>query len=219
MNDQDLLQRCRAISTSTWSDALDAFAIDGVVRGLSQRSGHGRIAGLALTVRESSGPLQCYAPQDFSIGDAIEKVAPGQMLLIDSGGAEVSTCGGLAALAAQLRGAEAVIIDGACRDLDEIRRLGLWVASRSVTPVTGKTRIKVEAINEPVRIGGVIVRPGDLVVADETGLVVIPAQKLADVLARAEALLEIDARLEAALKAGKSFSKAAADTHYIRPSP
>lgn len=215
MNDQNLLQRYRAIGTSTWSDALDAFAIDGAIRGLAQRSGHGRIAGLALTVRESSGPLRSYASQDFRIGHAIDQVAPGRVLLIDVGGADVSTCGGLASLAAQSRGVEAVVIDGACRDLDEIRRLGLWVASRWVTPVTGKTRIKVEAINEPVRIGGIMVRPNDLIVADETGIVAVPAEKLADVLARAEALLEIDARLEAALKAGKSFSQAAADSRYI----
>ena len=215
MNEQDLLQRCRAISTSTWSDALDAFAIDGVVRGLSQRSGQGRIAGLALTARESSGPLASYPPQDFRIGQFIERAAPGRVLVIDAAGAEISTCGGLAALAAQLRGAEAVIIDGACRDLDEIRRLGLWVASLSVTPVSGKTRIKVEAIDEPVRIRGVIVRPGDLVVADETGIITVPAERLADVLARAEALVEIDTRLETALKAGRSFSQAAAETHYI----
>jgi regulator of RNase E activity RraA len=215
MNDQDLLQRYRTIGTSTWSDALDAFAIDGVVRGLTQRSGHGRIAGLALTVRESSGSLRSYAPQDFRIGDAIDQVAPGRVLVIHAGGADVSTCGGLASFAAQLRGAEAIIIDGACRDLDEIRSLGLWVASRSVTPTTGKTRIKVEAVNEPVRIGGIMVRPDDLIVADETGIVAVPADRLADVVACAESLLETDARLKAALKAGNSFSQAATDARYI----
>ena len=79
--------------------------------------------------------------------------------MADVGGADISTFGGLAALATQKRGAAAVVIDGGCRDVEEIRASGLWLASRSVTPITGKTRLKLEALGEPVTIGGIPVKP------------------------------------------------------------
>jgi len=215
MNDPSLLQRCQRIGTSTWSDALDGFAIDGVIRGVAQRSGRGRCIGFAVTAREASGPRGAYPRTDFAVGRMIASVGPGQVLMIDANGAEVSTCGGLAALAASLRGAAGVIIDGGCRDVDEIRATNLWLASRFVTPTTGKTRIRVEAIGEPIRVGGVPVDPGDLVVGDETGIVVIPREALDQVLAKAEALLRKDLEIEAALRGGQSFSEAAAAADYI----
>src|SRR5262252_8751099 len=89
------------------------------------------------------------------------------VLMADVGGADVSTFGGLAALATRTRGAAAVVIDGGCRDVEEIRASDLWLASRSVTPTTGKTRLKLEALDEPVTIGGTAVKPGDLVVGDD----------------------------------------------------
>jgi 3-hexulose-6-phosphate synthase / 6-phospho-3-hexuloisomerase len=70
------------------------------------------------------------------------------VLVVDARGAEISTLGGLATLAASLRGAAAVVIDGGCRDIDEIRATNLWLASRFVTPISGKTRIRVESIGD-----------------------------------------------------------------------
>src|SRR5215467_15807454 len=67
-----------------------------------------------------------------------------------------------------LRGAAAVVIDGGCRDIDEIRATKLWLASRFVTPLSGKTRLRVESIGDPAHLGGLLVRAGDLVVGDET---------------------------------------------------
>jgi len=121
MTDDHLLSRCERIATSTWSDALDELAIKGVVTGLSQRSGSGRFAGYAVTAREVAGPLQAFARREFAVGSLIASVGPGQVLVVDAGGAEVSTFGGLATLATSLRGAAAVVIDGGCRDIDEIR--------------------------------------------------------------------------------------------------
>jgi len=135
--------------------------------------------------------------------------------MADVGGADVSTFGGLAALATRTRGAAAVVIDGGCRDVEEIRASDLWLASRSVTPTTGKTRLKLEALDEPVTIGGTAVKPGDLVVGDDTGIVVVPRTDLDRVLELAERMLTTDAALEAALHAGKSFSEAATAANYI----
>src|SRR5438067_8929603 len=174
MDTAQLLQRCQTIGTSTWSDALDACGISGVVRGLVQRSGHGRFAGFAVTARERAGALGSFPRTDFGVGRMIAAVAPGDVLMADVGGADISTFGGLAAFATKQRGAAAVVIDGGCRDLEEIRATDLWLASRCVTPTTGKTRLKLEAIGEPVSIGRIAVKPGDPVGGDDTGLVGSP---------------------------------------------
>jgi len=85
----------------------------------------------------------------------------------------------------------------------------LWLASRFVTPLSGKTRISVESIGDPVHLGGLLVRAGDLVVGDETGIVILPRAQIATVLARAEAIVEKDRMIEGAPRAGKWFSEAA----------
>jgi regulator of RNase E activity RraA len=215
MDKRGLLQRCTSIGTSTWSDALDACEISGVARGLVQRSGRGRFAGFAVTAREHAGERGSFPRADFGVGKMIAAVAPGDVLLVDVGGADISTFGGLAALATKKRGAAAVVVDGACRDIEEIRATDLWLARRSVTPTTGKTRLKLASLNEPIAVGGIAVAPGDLVVGDGTGIVVIPQGELARVLGAAERMLATDAAIEQALHAGKSFSEAAAAADYI----
>jgi regulator of RNase E activity RraA len=215
MTDDHLLPRCGRIATSAWSDALDEFEIEGVVAGIAQRSGRGRFAAYAVTAREVAGPLRTFARREFAVGSLIASVGPGRALVVDAGGAQISTFGGLATLAASLRGATAVVIDGGCRDIEEIRATNLWLGSRFVTPTSGKTRIRVESIGDPVHLGGVWVQTGDLVVGDETGIVIVPRAQLAAVLAKAEALVEKDRTIEAALRAGQSFSEAATAADYI----
>ncbi len=98
-----LLERCARIGTSTWSDALDEFGIEGVVRGLIQRSGRDRCAGFAVTIKQSTGRLGAYPRGDFGAGKIVEASGPGRVPMVDMGGAEVSTFGGLAALATSIR--------------------------------------------------------------------------------------------------------------------
>jgi regulator of RNase E activity RraA len=215
MTEDHLLPRCGRIATSAWSDALDEFEIEGAVAGIAQRSGRGRFAAYAVTAREVAGPLRTFTRREFAVGSLIASVGPGQALVVDAGGAQISTFGGLATLAASLRGAAAVVIDGGCRDIEEIRATDLWLGSRFVTPTSGKTRIRVESIGDPVHLGGVLVQTGDLVVGDETGIVIVPRAQLAAVLAKAEAIVEKDRTIEAALRAGQSFSEAATAADYI----
>jgi regulator of RNase E activity RraA len=211
----ELLVRCRGIATSTWSDALDSLGIRGVLRGLVQRSGRGRFVGFAVTARQRAGELGDFPRSDFGVGRMIAAANPGQALMVDMGGADISTFGGLAALATSTRGVPAVVIDGGCRDVDEIRRTDLWLASRWVTPVTGKTRLKLETIGTAVTIGGVLVDAGDLVVGDETGIVAVPQRELERVVAQAERMHASDVTIENQLRSGKSFEEAAAATGYL----
>ncbi len=214
-NDQDLLARCAVIGTSTWADAMDTLGIAGVVQGIERRGGQGRIAGFAVTARHVWGGLGDFDRADFAVGRLVAATGPGRVLMVDAGGTCISTFGGIASLAASWRQATAVVIDGACRDVDEIRATGLWLASRHVTPLTGKTRLRLQAMGDPVTIGGVQVAEGDLVVGDDTGLVVVPRARLQDVLAAARHALEVDEQVERGIRDGLSFAEAAAAANYI----
>src|SRR5262245_47693925 len=174
--DAALLKEFQQIGTSTWSDILDEIGMHGVIGGLARRGGEGRFAAFAVTAKAQAGPFGSFKREEFAVGQMIDAAGPGQVLVIDVGGADVSIFGGLASLAAKVKGVEAVVIDGACRDVEEIRETGLWLASRHVTPMTGKTRIKVESIGQPISLGEVSVAPGDILVGDDKGIVVIPRQ-------------------------------------------
>lgn len=201
----EFLARCRPIGTSTWSDALDALGIVGVCDGLTMRSGSERIAGQAVTVTETAQADATLAVSEFRIGDLIGAVGPGEVLVVSMDGPIVSTAGGLAARDAVLRGVAGFVIDGACRDLGDVRATGLFVASRHVTPRSGKGRVRLEHINEPITCGGVTVRAGDLVIADETGVVVVPLEHADAVLEIAERLARMDDEITAGLDQGDSF--------------
>ena len=203
------LTRCRAVASSAWSDALDRLGLSGVCHGLTLRSGHGSIAGPAVTVKERVGPLGTYDPEDFAIGAALDSVSPGSVLIVDMGGVPVSTFGGLAACAAVRRGMSGLIVDGGCRDIEEIRTAGLWVSSRHVTPTSGKSRVLVEGINVPITICGVTINPGDYIIGDATGIVALPPDRAVEALAIAEELTAKDVRFSTALDRGETFGVAA----------
>jgi len=213
--ERELLARYAQIGSSTWSDALDSFGIAGVTQGITRRSGEGRVVGFATTARHVFGQLGEFERADFAVGKLVAATGPGRVLVVDMGGQPISTFGGIASTAAKLRGATAVVIDGGCRDVDEIQATGLWLASRWATPTTGKTRLKLASMGEPVTIGGIRVSEGDLVVCDDTGIVVVPRAKLEAVLEKALEMLETDLAVEQAVKAGKSFGEAAAAANYI----
>src|ERR1700693_355086 len=110
MTAAELMARCRTVATSTWSDALDHFGMQGVISGLAVRSGAARVAGTAVTVKETVGPIGAYDIDAFSLGRAIDTLTAGSMLVVDMEGAAISTFGGLAAQAALLRGVSGGVI-------------------------------------------------------------------------------------------------------------
>lgn len=214
-NEQKLLARCAAIGASSWSDSLDELAINGVLQGITQRSGSGRMCGFAVTARQLPGRLGDFEKSDFAVGPLVAATGPGKVLMVDVGGAPISTLGGLASLAASKQGASGVVIDGACRDIDEIRATKLWLASRWVVPTTGKRRLKLQPLGGTVSVGGILVSQGDLVVGDDTGIVVVPRARLLEVLDQAERIVAIDERVEERIRAGESFGSAAAAAGYL----
>lgn len=205
-----IIERARRLATATLGDALDAFGIPGVTSGIARRTGTGRVAGFAETMLQQVAPLGSFSFEDFAVGVAFDATSENSVLVVDMGSADVSTFGGLAALTLTSHNAAGVVVDGGCRDIEEIARLGLTIASRTVTPRTGKGRLRIVSRGDAVTCGGVCVRQHDLIVMDDTGIVVIPQDKILAVLSAAEDLDRRDADFAEHLKTGGSFSRAAA---------
>jgi regulator of RNase E activity RraA len=192
----------RIVPVSTWSDALDRLGMAGIMTGLRRVSGDAAFAGRAVTVSEDVGQ---HPPEAFDVASVIRALGEGTVLVIDAGGAAVSTFGGLFARAARRRGVSGVIVDGGCRDVDEIRAAGVNVYSRHVTPVSGKGRLRVTGINVAIDCGGVRLCAGDFVVADHTGIAVVPAEQYDAVASVAHDIDARDTAFAAALEAGAEF--------------
>jgi regulator of RNase E activity RraA len=171
-----------------------------------QRSGAARVAGPAITVAESVEPFG--TPREaFALELAFGAARRGGVMVFALGGALVSTFGGLAARKARMLRLEGVVIDGACRDLAEVQRLQLPLWSTHVTPTSARRRIRIDGVNTSVTCGGVVVSPGDCIVADETGVVAIPRLRLAEILSLAESLAARDAQAEAAIARGVEWDQ------------
>lgn len=205
----DLIGRAAALATSTLANALDDAGLPHNVMATIKAVAPGmRFAGPALTVRETAGEFASFPSSDFRVGDVIDAAAAGDVVVVDMGGAPYSTWGGLASLAAVTKGIAGLVVDGGVRDLEEVVELGFAIFARHLVPTTGRTRLRVEAIGEPVTVDGVVVRPGDLIVADGTGIVCLPAAAAAAIAARAEALQADDERAAVEIRGGLTMSEA-----------
>lgn len=140
-----------------------------------------RLAGPAFTVR-------CPPGDNLMLHAAIYRAEPGSVLVVESGDVEYALAGGNVCAIAQRRGVAGFVLDGVIRDVGEVREAGFPVFGRGVVPIPGVKKA-VLPLNERVRCGGVTVDAGDVVVADEDGVVVVPGARRAEVLAGALARL------------------------------
>ena len=207
----DLVRRISALATSTLANALDKAGLhDNVIAHIKAVAPGFRFAGPAVTVRESTGAHGDYRSDDFAVGAIIDAAGTGDVIAVDAGGAECSTFGGMASLAAKLKGVAGLMVDGAVRDLEEMIEFEFPVFARHMTPTTGRLRLRVEAINVAVVIDGVAVAPGDIIAADGTGAVCLPGARAGEITALAEQMARDDAGAVEDLRAGLSFSQAMA---------
>jgi regulator of RNase E activity RraA len=105
-------------------------------------------------------------------------------------------------MGAKVKGVSGVVVDGAARDIDACREFGFPVYARGTVPITARGRIMEESFNEAIRIGDVQVRPGDILVADINGVVVIPAERLDEVLEAAEQVFRKETAMVEELRKG-----------------
>lgn len=199
----DARDRLRELDACTVSDALDSLGFRGVVEGIVPLWPAGRISGTVRTV--ALRPVVAGEPPAAThLGaTAIDTAAPGDVIVVANGGRVGSGAwGGLLSAAAARNGVAGVIVDGACRDVDEAAGVGFAVFARAATPVSARGRSVEETTDAPVEIGGVPVASGDLVVADASGVVFIARGSADEVLDAAERIVERERSMLAQLSAG-----------------
>ncbi len=199
----DPARRLAHLDTCAISDALDACGIRGYVDCLVPMWAGARVAGRAVTAKLAVGPAPAGAPRIHLGARAIEAARPGEVIVVDNDGrVGMGSWGGLLSLAASLRGVAGVITDGACRDVDEARQMRFPVFARRGAAPTARGRVHEVSCNEPVTLAGVPVCPGDIVMADGSGVVVIPAADASRVARAAERIAGREAAMAARLRAG-----------------
>lgn len=206
----EILKAFAALATPTIANALDDVAFEGVMQGLAQIVPGTRCVGRAVTIREVTGRRGDFTSEDFKVGQMIDAASPGDIIVIDNGGQCVSTWGGLATLAARLKGIGGLVADGGVRDREEMLEHKLPVFARHMTPLTGRTRLAITGINEPIACGGARVRAGDVIVADGSGVCCIPAEHAARVAELAGRYSKDDELAAAELAKGLTFREAMA---------
>jgi 4-hydroxy-4-methyl-2-oxoglutarate aldolase len=206
----DIVEGFRALPdlTGMSSDAMDELGIAGAVPAsvLKPTNPAARVVGRALTIRNIAAKASVAEAVAGGISGLAEIEAhnlaePGDVLVLQ-GVDQISNMGGMSASIGKRQGQVGAIVDGAVRDVDHGRDIGYAIWSRSVSPITGKWRIETVAVNKPVTICGVSVNPGDLVLADETGVFFIPRARAADVLARVRKIAASEVAREAKIASG-----------------
>ena len=203
MSTDEAINRLAKLDTCAVSDALDRLGLKGAVLGLRPLWPCPRIVGRAVTVKIKPAGLD--KPKQHLCTPAIAAATASDVLVIDHGGrTDVAAWGGLLSLAAQVKKIRGVVIDGAARDVDESRELEFPVFGRGAVQVTARGRVMQESFNEEIECAGVQVHPGDLVIADMSGVVFISRAKEQDVLTQAEALAASEQRMAEAIRTGRS---------------
>jgi 4-hydroxy-4-methyl-2-oxoglutarate aldolase len=196
------VQRLRRLDACAVSDALDKLCLPGAVTGIPQRSGEGRIAGRAVTMKVGPGAPP-PGPAKHLGCTAIEASGPDDVIVVEQrSGIEAGCWGGLLTLGAKLRGVAGVVADGPLRDVDEAIACGFPVFARSLTSRTARGRVVELGTQVPVQIGDVTVQPGDYLLADRSAVIVIAAADIGRVLATAEQIVAKEAAMAKALLAG-----------------
>ena len=202
-----LVDRLRSLDSCAVSDALDRHGFSGCVTGILQLSGFNRIAGRVVTVKIGTRKRQEDKPRHLATA-AVEAARPGDIIIIEQRtGIDAAGWGGVLSNAARYRGVAGVIVDGPARDINESRSLDFPVFARSATARTARGRVYEEDFNCPVQVGDVVVNPGDLVIADASAVVFLPAQHAEDIIVTAERISARETLMVQALNDGKDASE------------
>lgn len=199
---KELVDGFQPYSTTNVSDALDRLGLrPGIVGILPLYDGCPKLVGPAMTMKvTAAGPTRPSAHMGV---DPIMASGEGDVIVIDNAGHVDENCWGeIMTYASIQRGIRGVVIDGASRDIDIIKTLNFPVYARGRVPITARGRIMQDSFNCLVRIGGVPVRPGDIIMADENGVAVIPRERAEEVLAAAEEIFRREAAIVEELKKG-----------------
>ncbi len=196
--EDEMLVILKEVSTSNISDAMHR---KGAMRDIFPINRGTKIVGRAVTV-------QTYEGDWAKPVEAIDIAGPGDVIVIYNGSRYIASWGGLATLSCKVKGIEGVVIDGAVRDVDEIRDLGYPIFASAITPNAGEPKGMGE-INAEINCGGRTVRPGDYIVGDDCGVVVIPKERAYELARRAKEVEKNESRFYEEIRRGKTLSQVA----------
>ena len=202
--------RASRLDTTSLSDALDRLGIAGHCLNIKPLEWTFLMTGRAYTILY--GPS---ATPSGTVGDYIDDVAPGSVIVLDNGGRENATVwGDILTWVATRKGIAGTVIDGACRDTRLARELGYPIFSRSYSMRTGKDRVQVEGVNGVVNIGDARVAAGDILRGDADGVLAIPRAHEDAVLAAAEEIDATEQKIRALINEGRSLANARRELGY-----
>ena len=205
-----IVERFSKLDTTCVSDAMDKVGIECCAYGIKPLKVGNKICGRAFTVHYTP----CGVVQG-TVGDFLDDVKPGEVVVIDNAGRSNCTVwGDIMAKTAKRSGIAGTVIDGVCRDVPAILECGYPVFSKGYYMRTGKDRVYVDSVNEPVMLADIPVHPGDIIIGDDTGVVVVPQSREEEIAEIAE---QIDAKEQEILNlvnSGYSLKEARVKTGY-----
>lgn len=195
--------RLSALDACTVSDAKDMLGLEPAISDIPRRSTDRTIAGQVITVK-----LGATRPENAPIVHlgtrAVERSGPGTIIVVEQlSGIDAGAWGGILSNAAKIKGCTGVIVEGACRDIDEARELDFTVYARRTTALTARGRVYEQETGGQITVGTATVNDGDWVIADDSGIVFIAQNDIERVLTAAERIVAKEKLMLAALREGK----------------
>jgi regulator of RNase E activity RraA len=210
----EVVTALRALDSCAVSDALDMLGVPGAVTPLRPMwPVPGTVAGRVRTV--TAAPKADTGPATHIATPLVVCAEPDDVVVIDNHGrTDVSCWGGLLAEGARQRGIAGVIVDGACRDVQESEALGLPLFARAAVPVSARGRIVQQAMDERIQVAGVSVASFDYVIADVNGIVFIPADAVERVIDLARRILDREQLMADAVRSGRAIDEVMHDSQF-----
>ena len=199
-----IIEGFRGMSTANISDALDRLSLPGSAFGIHPLQNGQHMIGRAFTIQ--------YVPAGNppgTVGDYIDEIGPDQVIVLDNDGRQYCTVwGDILTAVSSYRGVAGTAINGVCRDVSRALEIHYPIYSCGRFMRTGKDRVEVGAMNVPVALGDVRVRPGDLVIGDDDGVVVVPFERESEVLDVAKSVGETEDLIIAEALSGTPLTEA-----------
>ncbi len=211
-----LKARFLALDSACISDALDSLYISGGLQGIKPQLAGVKTAGPAYTVK-----YEPFIPEKNSFqnaGNYIDDVPAGSIIVVDNQGRQDCTSwGNILTSKALSREIAGTVVYGSIRDLADIRKMGYPLYACNVFMVSGKNRARVKALQCEIEIEGVMISPGDWIFCDDNGALVVPCDKVEEVLRRAENVDKTEQKIICTIAKGERLDTARTSLGYSSP--
>lgn len=210
------LQKLQAFSTAEISDALDACGVEGALLGIRPLSPGMKLVGPAYTIKYM--PNEIKSSTFKNAANYIDSVPEHSVIVIDNNGrTDCTTWGDILTQVALRNNIAGTVIYGAVRDVESILAAKYPLYCTAIYMRSGKNRIHKAGEQCPLNINGVLINPGDIIFADDNGVLAIPIHLLGDIITKASTIRLTENKIKSAIKSGATLEQARKDYHYDQP--